>query len=173
LQEFRIKKSPNFSNRERKEISMIVIHNISLPPNKFGNSFVEDFFCNKLNYNFHNYFQTIKNLKVSSHLFIKRCGETTQFVDFDKKAWHAGKSNYKGLENCNEFSIGIELEGADNIKYTEKQYAQLDYILEILLKKYPIKYIVGHNEISVGRKTDPGKSFEWKKILQGKIDEYK
>jgi len=173
LQEFKIKNSPNFSTRENGKISMIVIHSISLPPSKFGDNYIEDFFLNRLDCDKHPYFKTIKNLKVSAHLLIKRNGETIQFVDFDKKAWHAGKSFYSGLDNCNEFSIGIELEGADNIQYTEEQYSQLDEILVLLIKKYPIKYIVGHNEIAPARKTDPGTAFKWSKLLQGKINEYK
>jgi AmpD protein len=168
--------SPNFSKRnlsENQKINMIVIHNISLPPRKFGGNYIKDFFQNKLDTNKHEYFKTIKDLQVSSHLLIKRCGETLQFVDFAKKAWHAGVSKYNEFENCNDFSIGIELEGADDIKYTPQQYKKLDEILEFLIQKYPIKYIVGHNEIAPQRKTDPGESFEWGKILNGKIREYK
>ena len=156
--------SPNFSNRDDTDITMIVIHNISLPPNKFGNNYIEDFFCNKLDYNKHPYFKTIKNIQVSAHLLIKRCGKIIQFVDFDKKAWHAGVSSYKGRENCNNFSIGIELEGSDNIEYTTEQYAKLNKVLGFLTKKYNIKYIVGHKDIAPDRKTDPGKSFKWSKI---------
>jgi AmpD protein len=168
--------SPNFSKRnlsENQKINMIVIHNISLPPREFGENYIEDFFQNKLDTSKHEYFKTIKDLQVSSHLLIKRCGEALQFVDFENKAWHAGVSKYNELENCNDFSIGIELEGADDIKYTQQQYKKLDEILEFLIQKYPIKYIVGHNEIAPQRKTDPGESFEWGKILNGKSNEYK
>jgi AmpD protein len=165
--------SPNYSNREVDGIDMIVIHNISLPPNEFNNTYIEDFFCNKLDVSQHQYFQTIKDLKVSSHLLIKRDGEVIQFVDFKYKAWHAGISYYKGRDNCNDFSIGIELEGADNIKYTNEQYTQLNKVLDFLLQHYPIRYIVGHNEIAPDRKTDPGNAFKWNKLLNGKIHEYK
>lgn len=155
--------SPNFSERATI-VDMLVIHNISLPPNKFDNNYVIDFFCNKLDYSKHPYFQTIKNTKLSSHLFIKREGEIIQFVDFDKKAWHAGESCFLGRDNCNNFSIGIELEGTDDIKYTDEQYRQLNLVIKFLSKKYYIKHIVGHNDIAPNRKTDPGKNFDWRKI---------
>lgn len=167
--------SPNYSKRESKIIDMVVIHNISLPPKQFGeqfdNTYIEDFFCNRLDSSKDEYFQEIKDLKVSAHLLIKRSGEVVQFVDFANKAWHAGVSHYKGRENCNDFSIGIELEGSDDIKYTDNQYTALNEILDFLKNKYPIKYIVGHNEIAPKRKTDPGKAFEWQRITNH--NEYK
>lgn len=161
--------SPNFDNREEQEISLLVIHNISLPPNQFGNSCVEDFFQNKLDTNQHPYFETIKDLKVSSHLFIPREGDLIQFVPFNKRAWHAGVSEFQGRTACNNFSIGIELEGADTIPYTEKQYISLLEVTLALLQAYPLitlDRIVGHNEIAPGRKTDPGESFNWKLFKQ-------
>ena len=162
----KFKQSPNCSERLNKDISLLVIHNISLPPNKFGNDFVEKFFQNKLNPNEHPYFKEIENLKVSCHLFIKRDGSIIQFVPFNLKAWHAGVSIYEGQEDCNEFSIGIELEGADDIDYTEEQYEKLKEVTEVLLDKYPLMKkhrIVGHSDIAPSRKTDPGPSFSWKK----------
>ncbi len=164
--------STNFGNRSAT-IDTIVIHNISLPPNKFGGNFIEDFFCNKLNYNSHPYFMHLKNLKVSSHLLIKRDGVILQFVPFNKKAWHAGKSNLLGRNNVNNFSIGIELEGADNIKYNNIQYDKLNEILKYLISIYNIKYIVGHSDIAPERKTDPGPYFIWQNLLNGKIDKYR
>ena len=155
--------SPNFSKRD-SQIDMIVIHNISLPPNQFGGGYIEDFFQNKLNPCAHPYFDRIKTLKVSSHLLIKRNGETLQFVDFADKAWHAGISYYQGRDDCNDFSIGIELEGADDIAYTKAQYRELNKILAYLCQQYPIKYIVGHSDIAPGRKSDPGRAFDWRKI---------
>ncbi|OIR24197.1 N-acetylmuramoyl-L-alanine amidase [Bathymodiolus thermophilus thioautotrophic gill symbiont] len=155
--------SPNFSKRTAK-IDMVVIHNISLPPNKFGGSYIEDFFQNQLDPTAHPYFATIEHLKVSSHLLIKRNGAVVQFVQFADKAWHAGVSHYRGRDNCNDFSIGIELEGADDIAYTVMQYQQLNKILADLCEQYPIKYIVGHNDIAPDRKTDPGRAFDWSKI---------
>ena len=156
--------SPNCSPRESTVIDLIVIHNISLPPRQFGNDFVEKFFTNQLDKNSHPYFEEIYNLKVSAHIFIKRDGEIIQFVPFDKKAWHAGESKFKNRENCNDFSIGIELEGVDDLDYEETQYQALKKIIATIKKHYPIKNIVGHSDIAPGRKTDPGQSFNWEKI---------
>jgi AmpD protein len=168
------KPSANYSKRLRNLIDMVVIHNISLPPKEFGGTYIEDFFQNKLDYSRHPYFATIKDLKVSAHLLINRDGEVVQFVDFADKAWHAGQSKYKEYQDINQNSIGIELEGADDIIYSTEQYKALNQVLEDLISKYPIKYIVGHSDIAKGRKTDPGESFQWHKLLGGKIlDEYR
>ncbi len=157
--------SPNYNKRpSNTNISLIVIHNISLPPKHYGGGFVEDFFLNKLDYNSHSYFKNLKNLKLSSHIFISRGGTISQFVPFDKRAWHAGESNYNGIHNCNNFSIGIELEGSDDIKYENQQYQKLNYIIKQLKKNYPITNIVGHSDIAPNRKTDPGSAFDWVKI---------
>ena len=164
LQQAKICLSPNCSSREKGEISLLVIHNISLPPGKFGGGHVEEFFQNILDPQAHPYFDEIKELKVSSHLFIERDGSITQFVPFDKKAWHAGVSNFKGRENCNEFSIGIELEGTDELEYTQEQYDTLVEVSRELMVSYPLitkGNIVGHCDIAPGRKTDPGKAFDW------------
>ena len=164
LQKAKICLSPNYSSREKGEISLIVIHNISLPPGKFGGGYVEQFFQNILDPQVHPYFDEIKELKVSSHLFIQRDGSITQFVPFDKKAWHAGVSNFNGRENCNEFSIGIELEGTDELEYTQQQYDSLVEVSRELMVSYPLitkDNIVGHSDISPGRKTDPGEAFDW------------
>ena len=164
LQQAKICLSPNCSSREKGEISLLVIHNISLPPGKFGGGHVEEFFQNILDPQAHPYFDEIKELKVSSHLFIERDGSITQFVPFDKKAWHAGVSNFNGRENCNEFSIGIELEGTDELENTQQQYDSLVEVSRELMVLYPLitkDNIVGHCDISPGRKTDPGKAFDW------------
>ena len=164
LQQAKICLSPNCSSREKGEISLLVIHNISLPPGKFGGGHVEEFFQNILDPQAHPYFDEIKELKVSSHLFIDRDGSITQFVPFDKKAWHAGVSNFNGRENCNEFSIGIELEGTDELEYTHQQYDSLVEVSRELMALYPLitkDNIVGHCDIAPGRKTDPGKAFDW------------
>ena len=155
--------SPNHNERPTGEISLIVVHNISLPPNQFDNTYVEDFFCNQLDCNRHPYFNEIKDLKVSSHLLIKRDGCVVQFVGFDKRAWHAGVSCYCGRDNCNDFSLGIELQGADDIAYTEKQYRTLADVSKLLCDTYRIAMteITGHSDIAPGRKTDPGPSFDW------------
>ena len=157
--------SPNFDLRSSKQtISLIVIHCISLPPNQFGNSYIEDFFKNDLDISQHNYFNQIKDLKVSSHFLIKRKGELIQFVSCLKKAWHAGESVWRNKKNCNDFSIGIELEGSDVIKYEDIQYKVLLKLLKSLRMKYPVTDIVGHSDISPGRKTDPGHFFDWNLI---------
>ena len=164
LQQAKICLSPNCSSREKGEISLLVIHNISLPPGKFGGGHVEEFFQNILDPQAHPYFDEIKELKVSSHLFIERDGSITQFVPFDKKAWHAGVSNFNGRENCNEFSIGIELEGTDELEYTQEQYDSLVEVSRELMVSYPLitkGNIVGHCDIAPGRKTDPGETFDW------------
>lgn len=156
--------SPNYNERPQTKVSLIVVHNISLPPDVYGGCFIEQFFCNQLDPKQHPYFQTIKDLKVSAHLLIKRTGEVIQFVPFDKRAWHAGKSMYQGRENCNDFSIGIELEGSDSVEYTDFQYKKLNQMINLLKQYYPITDVVGHHEISPRRKTDPGVAFDWQRI---------
>lgn len=154
--------SPNHDSRPlNQKISLIVIHSISLPPNKFGNSYIEDFFTNKLDVNEDPYFKKIQHLNVSSHFLIKRKGELIQFVSCLKRAWHAGTSSWKDVNNCNDFSVGIELEGSDIMKYEDIQYEVLIKLIKSLYESYPIEDIVGHNDISPGRKTDPGKFFDW------------
>jgi len=157
--------SPNFNDRpEGNDISLIVIHGISLPAGRFGDGYIAQLFTNNLSGNEHPSFQDIRKLKVSAHLLINREGVLTQFVPFDKRAWHAGESNYKGRENCNDFSIGIELEGVDDIPYTEEQYAQLAEVLQHLFDTYPLlsrNTMTGHSDIAPGRKTDPGQAFDW------------
>ena len=150
-------------------IDLIVIHNISLPPGKFGADNIKDFFSGQLDATQDPYFETIKNLQVSAHLLIDRAGEVTQFVPFDKRAWHAGKSSWKGRDDCNDFSIGIELEGSDDIAFTDNQYAQLLAVIALLKQVYSAitnSRIVGHSDIAPGRKTDPGPCFDWTKIRQ-------
>ncbi|MBE8190047.1 MAG: 1,6-anhydro-N-acetylmuramyl-L-alanine amidase AmpD [Candidatus Thioglobus sp.] len=154
----------NYNQRPEGEISLLVIHNISLPPGEFDNNYIEQFFSNKLDFSAHPYFQNLREIKVSTHLLIKRDGSIIQFVPFDKRAWHAGKSNFNGRENCNDFSIGIELEGTDDLAYTNSQYSSLNATIKVLKLHYPIANIVGHNEISPKRKTDPGAAFDWSKI---------
>ena len=158
-------RSTNFDARPiGKVINMVVIHSISLPPNKFGGTFIEDFFTNKLKIKKNSYFKKIKDLKVSSHFLIKRTGELVQFVSCKNRAWHAGDSNWKNNSNCNDFSIGIELEGSDLTPFEEIQYMKLINLLKCLCKYYPINVIVGHNQIAPERKTDPGPFFDWEII---------
>ena len=164
LEGARICDSPNFSDRLNEEISLLVIHNISLPPGQFGNNFVDQFFTNKLDPKKDAYFEEIYEMKVSSHLFIDREGLLTQFVPFDRAAWHAGVSEFKGRDNCNEFSIGIELEGTDDLEYPPNQYKTLIEATKALMEAYPnisVDNIVGHKDIAPIRKTDPGEAFDW------------
>ena len=164
LEGARICDSPNFSDRLNEEISLLVIHNISLPPGQFGNNFVDQFFMNKLDPKKDPYFEEIYEMKVSSHLFIDREGLLTQFVPFDRAAWHAGVSEFKGRDNCNEFSIGIELEGTDDLEYPPNQYKTLIEATKALMEAYPnisVDNIVGHKDIAPIRKTDPGEAFDW------------
>jgi AmpD protein len=156
--------SANHNKRPNMPISLVVIHNISLPPNEFNNPYIEDFFTNCLDTNAHPYFKKIQGLQVCAHLLIKRTGAITQFVPFNKRAWHAGESSYQNQKNCNDFSIGIELEGTNNIPYTDLQYLALNQALDTLKLHYPIQKIVGHSDIAPGRKTDPGQSFDWSKL---------
>ncbi|MGL5292101.1 MAG: 1,6-anhydro-N-acetylmuramyl-L-alanine amidase AmpD [Vibrionaceae bacterium] len=152
---------------DQDDISLLVIHNISLPPGEFGGCFIEDFFQGKLDGDAHPYFLQIKDLRVSAHCLIKRDGEVVQFVPFDKRAWHAGVSQFQGRERCNDFSIGIELEGTDHLPYTQAQYQALCHVTHYLLRTYPklsLDHIVGHSDIAPLRKTDPGKAFDWDKF---------
>jgi AmpD protein len=162
--------SPNVNQRpDSKFISLLVIHNISLPPGKFGTGCVEAFFTNKLDVSQDPYFQTIAELEVSAHLFIARDGTVMQFVPFDMRAWHAGVSCFHGVANCNDYSIGIELEGCDNIAYTDAQYEALAKASRAIMTAYPDishERIVGHNQIAPGRKTDPGEAFDWARFRE-------
>ena len=157
--------SPNYDDRPSEtDISLIVIHGISLPPAKFGGHYIDQLFCNQLDPNEHPYFKEIEGLKVSSHLLIRRDGEVVQYVPLHKRAWHAGVSCYESRDCCNDYSIGIELEGEDETPYTEQQYLELSKIIKTLIKNYPDlneQTIVGHNDIAPGRKTDPGEAFDW------------
>jgi AmpD protein len=157
--------SPNCDARpEGAAIELAVIHGISLPPGEFGGDGVERLFTNTLDWDAHPYFGEIRGLEVSSHFFIRRDGELVQFVPCALRAWHAGASNWNGRERCNDFSVGIELEGADDTPYTDAQYARLDALLAALKATYPIQAVVGHSDIAPGRKTDPGLAFEWDRL---------
>ena len=158
--------SPNFDARpDNTPIDLIVIHNISLPPNIYGGSGVVQLFTNVLDANEHPYYAQIHTRKVSSHFFIRRDGELVQFVSCLDRAWHAGVSNWQGRERCNDFSVGIELEGSDFEKFETIQYATLQALITTLKKAYPIQHIAGHSDIAPGRKTDPGPYFDWQKII--------
>ncbi|WP_251357989.1 1,6-anhydro-N-acetylmuramyl-L-alanine amidase AmpD [Kangiella sp. TOML190] len=163
--------SPHFDEREdATDISLLVIHNISLPPNQFGGQHIKNFFQGHLDSGLHPYFRLIEGVRVSSHLLIQRDGLVIQFVPFHKRAWHAGVSSFEGREKCNDFSIGIELEGGDEIPFTSAQYQQLTQVTRALLQAYPQinqQRIVGHSDIAPERKTDPGRHFDWQRYFAG------
>jgi N-acetyl-anhydromuramoyl-L-alanine amidase len=154
--------SPNFGERPAGvSVSLVVLHNISLPPDEFGGDWVEDFFLNRLDASAHPYFSTISDLQVSAHFYLRRDGRIIQFVGGDQRAWHAGQSCWCEHDNCNDYSIGIELEGSDTQPFTAEQYAALWKLLDSLRVRYPIVAIAGHCHIAPGRKTDPGPYFDW------------
>lgn len=157
--------SPNCDPRPgREEPSLIVVHGISLPPGEFGGPWIDRLFTNTLTADAHPYFAAIHGLRVSSHLVLRRDGAITQYVKFTERAWHAGKSRFLGRENCNDFSIGIELEGTDFLAYEAAQYHALAQVVAALCRAYPslsTDRIVGHSDIAPGRKTDPGPAFDW------------
>jgi N-acetyl-anhydromuramoyl-L-alanine amidase len=157
--------SPNYDARPvGMGCELIVVHGISLPPDTFGGPWIDYLFTNVLPADAHPYFATISDRKVSSHLLVRRDGEITQYVNFNDRAWHAGQSNYAGREACNDFSIGVELEGADTTPYADVQYQVLANIVTALCRAYPRlspQRLVGHSDIAPGRKTDPGPAFDW------------
>jgi N-acetyl-anhydromuramoyl-L-alanine amidase len=159
--------SPNQNDRPlAADICLIVIHGISLPPGQFGGPYIDDLFCNRLDPALHPYFQEIAVLQVSSHFLIRRDGELVQYVPCNRRAWHAGRSHWQGRDNCNDFSLGIELEGTDDTPYTDAQYATLNTLLALLQSHYgiPPRALAGHDQIAPGRKTDPGASFDWTRV---------
>lgn len=160
-------KSPNQDARPGDgQITLVVIHNISLPPGQYGGNGVVELFTNALDASTHPYYAEIHQLKVSSHFFIRRDGGLIQFVACNQRAWHAGASNWQGRERCNDFSVGIELEGSDRDAFETVQYDVLNQLLAALKKTYPITDVVGHSDIAPGRKTDPGPCFDWSKIIK-------
>ncbi len=160
--------SPNQDPRPPgSRLELIVIHGISLPPGEFGDSHIEDFFANRLRPDVHPYFTEIAGMEVSAHALIRRDGGLVQFVPFVRRAWHAGVSSWCGRERCNDFSVGIELEGADDIAYDERQYETLAGLIRSLRHAYPSLEeadILGHSDIAPGRKTDPGEAFDWDRL---------
>lgn len=153
--------SPNFGERPATEVSLVVVHNISLPPDEFGGDWVESFFLNQLEPQAHPYFASIAEVRVSAHFYVRRDGRIIQFVGCDQRAWHAGRSCWSGRDNCNDYSVGIELEGSDNQPFASAQYEALWRLLDALRLRYPIAAIAGHSDVAPGRKTDPGPYFDW------------
>ena len=161
--------SPNQDARTHPDdISLVVVHGISLPPGEFGNGAVEALFCNRLDCATDPRLADLEGLRVSAHVLIDRAGKVAQFVPFSRRAWHAGASSHRGRAGCNDFAIGIELEGTDAVPYADAQYAALGQVLRALLARYPridLQAIVGHSEVAPGRKTDPGPCFDWRRVL--------
>lgn len=167
LQGVRHLASDNHNARPSPEISLLVIHNISLPPGQFGTGMVEALFTNQLPIDAHPYFKDLEGLKVSAHFFISREGAITQFVSCKDRAWHAGISEFMHRKNCNDFSLGIELEGVDDQAYSDAQYQSLNQLVNELTKHYPLitpDRICGHSDIAPERKTDPGPAFIWQRL---------
>lgn len=159
--------SPNCDDRPAAIIELLVIHNISLPPDEYGGDGVQRLFTNTLDPSAHAYYATLSGLKVSSHFFVRRDGQIIQFVPCVQRAWHAGESCWQGVSRCNDFSLGIELEGSDQVPFTDAQYTALSNLTMALRAAYPIRGIAGHSDIAPQRKTDPGPCFDWARFLVG------
>ena len=160
--------SPNFGTRPiGATIDLVVLHSISLPPGEYGTPHVEELFTNRLDWNAHPYFQSIRGLQVSAHFFIHRNGDLWHFVSCDDRAWHAGVSAYRGRNNCNDDSIGIELEGLEGDSFTSEQYEALQSLLPAIGAQYPVRHIAGHEHVAPGRKADPGPGFRWDHLRSG------
>ena len=159
--------SPNFGPRPQgAQIDLIVLHSISLPPGEYGGDAVQRLFTNRLDWDAHPYFQSIRGLEVSSHFYVRRNGELWQFVSCDDRAWHAGVSTWRGRGNCNDDSIGIELEGLEGQHFEEPQYETLASLCAAIAQHFPVAYIAGHEHIAPGRKQDPGAGFDWRLLRE-------
>lgn len=157
--------SPNCDERPPDEsVRLVVIHAISLPPGEFGGPGIVDLFTNRLDPDAHPYYREIQGLRVSSHFLVRRDGSLLQFVPCSRRAWHAGVSTWMGRSSCNDFSIGIELEGCDQLAFEDAQYLALNRLLDELRRRYPIEALAGHSDIAPGRKTDPGPYFDWHRV---------
>jgi AmpD protein len=161
-------RSPNFGPRPLgARTDLVVLHSISLPPGEYGGNHVQALFDNTLDWSAHPYFESIRGLQVSAHFYIRRQGELWQFVSADDRAWHAGASQYRGRSNCNDDSIGIELEGLEGQPFEPEQYDTLVSLLAALVPAYPIHHVAGHEHIAPGRKHDPGAGFDWQAVQRG------
>ena len=157
--------SPNFGPRpEGAQVDLLVVHSISLPPGQYGGPHIEQLFSNTLDWDAHPYFQAIRGLEVSSHFVIRRDGALWQFVSCDDRAWHAGRSHYRGRDNCNDDSVGIELEGLEGDTFEPAQYETLACLCAALAQRYPVAHVAGHEHIAPGRKADPGQGFDWARL---------
>jgi AmpD protein len=154
--------SPNFGPRpDQSDLSLAVIHSISLPPGSYGGDEIERLFTNQLDWSAHPYFEQIRGAEVSAHFVIRRTGELVQFVSVNDRAWHAGSSTWQGRDNCNDYSVGIELEGLENTAFEPAQYTALSTLIDALAQRWPITHIAGHEHVAPGRKQDPGSAFNW------------
>lgn len=157
--------SPNANERPgRGDVRLVVLHSISLPPGEYGGSYVEQLFLNQLDWSAHPYFESIRGLEVSAHFLIRRTGKLLQFVSCDRRAWHAGRSTWRGRDDCNDYSVGIELEGLEGKRFAPAQYHSLASLLRALGRRYPIAEIVGHEHVAPTRKHDPGAGFDWSRL---------
>ena len=147
-------------------VELVVLHSISLPPGQYGGDAIERLFTNRLDWDAHPYYAQIRGLQVSSHFLIRRDGELLQFVSCDERAWHAGRSQFRGRENCNDFSIGIELEGLEGETFEAAQYQRLAPLLSAMAAHYPVRHVAGHEHVAPGRKIDPGPGFDWAALRQ-------
>lgn len=158
--------SPNFGMRPKQQFpELIAIHSISLPPGEFENGHIQQLFMNELDWSAHPYFEKIRGMEVSSHFVIDRHGQLTQYVSCDDRAWHAGRSSWQGRSECNDWSIGIELEGLEGQRFEKSQYETLIYLINAICLQYPIQWIAGHEHIAPGRKIDPGPGFDWPYLI--------
>ena len=165
LRDARAVPSPNFGPRPPgTAVTLVVIHSISLPPGEYGGPEIEQLFTNQLDWDAHPYFDQIRGMEVSSHFVIRRDGELLQFVSVNDRAWHAGRSSWQGRDNCNDYSVGIELEGLEDHPFEPAQYTRLSDLLRTLAQHYPISHIAGHEHIAAGRKKDPGCAFDWLRL---------
>ena len=160
--------SPNFGPRPAGAVvDLVVVHSISLPPGEYGGDGVQQLFSNRLDWNAHPYYQSIQGLQVSAHFYVRRNGELWQFVSCDERAWHAGQSRYRGRDDCNDDSIGIELEGLEGGAFEQAQYETLCGLCAAIAQHYPIDHVAGHEHIAAGRKQDPGAGFDWRMLRDG------
>ena len=160
-------RSPNRNARPPgAEVNLALIHSISLPPGRYGGGSIERLFTNRLDVTAHPYFETLRGLQVSSHFLLRRDGELHQFVGCDERAWHAGVSEWRGRSNCNDFSIGVELEGLEGLLFEPAQYVALVQLLRALASRYPIRDVAGHEHVAAGRKRDPGPGFDWQRVAE-------
>lgn len=165
LRDARAVPSPNFGPRPPETaVTLAVIHSISLPPGEYGGPEIEQLFTNQLDWDAHPYFGQIRGMEVSSHFVIRRDGELLQFVSVDERAWHAGRSSWRGRDNCNDYSVGIELEGLEDRPFEPAQYTRLGELLRTLAQHYPISQVAGHEHVAPGRKKDPGCAFDWRQL---------